>query len=124
MTDDGRQMTDDRRRKTEDGRRSSVSGHQSFFLGHQSFFFGLRSPVIGHSSSVFFTGQIARGLDDQEIDFVLIGDEIDKDFLVTLIEKVEKLIKRKVKCFILRDNEEKEYLTGFPEALLLWESHT
>ena len=64
---------------------------------------------------------IARGLDDQEIDFVLVGDEIDQDFLVTLIEKVEKLIKRKVKCFILRDDEEKEYLTGFPEALLLWE---
>ena len=38
-----------------------------------------------------------------------------------LLEKVEKLIKRKVKCFILRDEEETEYLTRFPEALLLWE---
>ena len=64
---------------------------------------------------------IAWGLDDSEIDFVLIGDEIDRDYLVTLIEKVEKLIKRRVKCFILKDDEEKGYLTGFPEALLLWE---
>ena len=64
---------------------------------------------------------IARGLDDSEIDFVLIGDEIDSDYLVTLLGKVETLIKRKVKCFILRDEEEEEYLTGFPEALLLWE---
>ena len=76
---------------------------------------------LGNVTRAYITGQIAKGLDDQEIDFVLIGDEIDKDFLVTLIEKVEKLIKRKVKCFILRDDEEKGYLTGFPEALLLWE---
>ena len=76
---------------------------------------------LGNVSRAYITGKIARGLDDNEIDFVLIGDEIDKTFLVTLIEKVEKLIKRKVKCFILRDDEEKEYLTGFPEALILWE---
>ena len=76
---------------------------------------------LGNVSRAYITGRIARGLDDQEIDFVLIGDEIDKTFLETLIEKVEKLIKRKVKCFILRDEEAQEYLTGFPEALLLWE---
>ena len=111
MTDDGRRKTDERRRTTVFGLLSSVV-------------FGHRSPVISHSSAVFghqSSVVIARGLDDQEIDFVLIGDEIDKTFLVTLIEKVEKLIKRKVKCFILRCDEEKEYLTGFPEALLLWE---
>ena len=76
---------------------------------------------LGNVTRAYITGKIAKGLDDQEIDFVLIGDEIDKDFLVTLIGKVETLIKRKVKCFILRCDEEKEYLTGFPEALLLWE---
>ena len=78
---------------------------------------------LGNVSRAYITGRIARGLDDQEIDFVLVGDEIDQTFLEALLEKVEKLIKRRVKCFILRDDEEKEYLTGFPEALLLWESH-
>ena len=78
---------------------------------------------LGNVTRAYIIGQIAKGLDDQEIDFVLIGDDIDKDFLVTLIEKVEKLIKRKVKCFILRDDEEKKYLAGFSEALLLWENH-
>ena len=76
---------------------------------------------LGNVSKAYITGKIAKGLDNQEIDFVLVGDEIDQTFLETLLEKVEKLIKRKVKCFILRDDEEKEYLTGFPEALLLWE---
>ncbi len=77
---------------------------------------------LGNVSRAYITGRIARGLDDQEIDFVLVGDEIDQTFLETLLEKVEKLIKRKVKCLILRCDEEKKYLTTFPEALLLWES--
>ena len=76
---------------------------------------------LGNVTRAYITGQIAKGLDDQEIDFVLIGDEIDSDYLVTLLGKVETLIKRKVKCFVLRDDKEKGYLTGFPEALLLWE---
>ena len=76
---------------------------------------------LGNVTRAYITGQIAKGLDDQEIDFVLVGDEIDRNYLATLLEKVERLIKRKVKCFILKCDEEKEYLTGFPEALLLWE---
>ena len=76
---------------------------------------------LGNVSKAYITGEIAKGLDNKEIDFVLIGDEIDQDYLGNLIGKVEDIIKRKVKCFILRDNQEKEYLTGFPEALLLWE---
>ena len=76
---------------------------------------------LGNVSKAYITGEIAKGLDNQEIDFVLVGDEIDQSFLATLLEKVERLIKRKVKCFIIRCDEEKEYLTGFPEALLLWE---
>ena len=76
---------------------------------------------LGNVTRAYITGRIARGLDDQEIDFVLVGDDIDQTFLANLLEKVEKLIRRRVKCFILRDEEEKEYLTGFPEALLLWE---
>ena len=77
---------------------------------------------LGNVSKAYITGEIAKGLDNQEIDFVLVGDEIDKSFLVALIEKVEKLIKRKVKCFILKCDEEKEYLIEFPEAFLIWEN--
>ncbi len=76
---------------------------------------------LGNVTRAYITGRIARGLDDQEIDFVLVGDDIDQTFLANLLEKAEKLIRRRVKCFILRDEEEKEYLTGFPEALLIWE---
>ena len=76
---------------------------------------------LGNVTRAYITGRIASGLDNNEIDFILVGDEIDKDYLVALIDKVQTIIKKKVKCFILKCDEEKEYLTGFPEALLLWE---
>jgi len=76
---------------------------------------------LGNVTRAYITGQIASGLDHDEIDFILVGDNIDKEFLDSLIRKVQKIIKRKVKCFILRCDEEKNYLTGFPEALLVWE---
>jgi len=78
---------------------------------------------LGNVTRAYVTGRIASGLDNNEIDFILIGDDIDRDYLATLIDKVQTIIKKKVKCFILKCDEEKEYLTRFPEALLLWENH-
>jgi len=77
---------------------------------------------LGNVTRAYITGKIASGLDDPEIDFVLVGDDIDKEYLETLVLKVQKIIKRKVRCFVLKGKDEKKYLSGFPEALLLWES--
>ena len=76
---------------------------------------------LGNVTRAYITGRIASGLDSQEIDFIVVGDEIDKEYLETLIKKVQTIIKKKVKCFILNCDEEKTYLTGYPEALLVWE---
>ena len=78
---------------------------------------------LGNVTRAYITGRIASGLDSQDIDFIVVGDEIDKDYLETLVLKVQKIIKRKVRCFVLNTKDEKKYLTGFPEAFLLWESH-
>ena len=75
---------------------------------------------LGNVKRAYITGKIASGLDNNEIDFILVGDDIDNDYLATLIDKVQSIIKKKVKCFILKCDEEKEYMTRFPEALLLW----
>jgi len=76
---------------------------------------------LGNVTRAYITGEIAKGFDNPEIDFILVGNEIDKDYLTILLDKAQELIKRKVKCLILKCEEEKEYLTGFPEAFLLWE---
>jgi hypothetical protein len=76
---------------------------------------------LGNVSRAYITGELAKGLDTHDIDFVLIGDDIDKEYLISLIGKVEILIKRKVHCLILLQEEENEHLAGYPEAVLLWE---
>lgn len=78
---------------------------------------------IGNLQRAYITGDLARGLDNREIEFVLVGDKIDRDYLMHLVSKTEKIIRREVNCFILSEDEEKSYLKGFPEALLVWEAN-
>jgi hypothetical protein len=68
------------------------------------------------------TGSFAKGLDSPAIDILLIGREIDRDFLSGLVEKVEKLIHRKVRYVIITTQEKITWMNQHPEAFLLWES--
>lgn len=76
---------------------------------------------LGQVECVYLTGDFARGKDSQIIDLLLIGN-IEKDYLIQLIEKVEKLISRKIRYLIYSETEfsclDK---TSFTETtLLLW----
>ncbi|MEL7021807.1 MAG: ArsR family transcriptional regulator, partial [Bacteroidota bacterium] len=59
---------------------------------------------LGDVERVYLAGQFAKGIDSQVIDLILIGN-IDKNYLVSLIEKVEGLIKRKVRYLIYTEEE-------------------
>lgn len=76
---------------------------------------------LGDVDRVYLAGQFAKGLDSQVIDLILIGN-IDKSYLVNLIEKVEKLIKRKVRYLIYTEKELEEIdWEGFtPQPLMVW----
>lgn len=76
---------------------------------------------LGDVDRVYLAGQFAKGLDSQVIDLILIGN-IDKSYLVSLIEKVEKLIKRKVRYLIYTEEELKhiDWQNFKPQPLLVW----
>lgn len=76
---------------------------------------------LGDVDKVYLTGQFAKGLDSPIIDLVMIGN-IDKTYLVNLIEKAEKLIKRKVRYIIYNEEEleEIDWKTFQPEPILIW----
>lgn len=79
-------------------------------------------PQLGPVEAAFVTGDYARGIDSGVIDLVIIG-RVNKEFLQLLIDKTEKLIKRKIRTLIL-DKEEFEGLRdrlGFEKALTLWD---
>ena len=76
---------------------------------------------LGDVEYVYLTGTFAKGLDSQIIDLIFVGS-IDKKYLLSLVEKVEKLIKRKVRYIIFDDLKETDTnWTQFnPEPLLIW----
>lgn len=76
---------------------------------------------LGDVEYVYLTGTFAKGLDSQIIDLIFVG-EIDKNYLMNLVEKAEDLIKRKIRYIIFKElNESDENWTQFnPEPLLIW----
>lgn len=77
---------------------------------------------LGKVSRVYVVGDYSKGIDSQIIDLLFVGD-IDKNYLIDLIEKVEKLIERKVRYVIYNDEEIEviDWKNFTTEPLLLWE---
>jgi len=76
---------------------------------------------LGDVDQVYLTGDFAKGIDSSIIDLLFIGN-VETDYLVQLIEKVEKLIHRRIR-YIIYDNIEFETLSknNFKtKPLLLW----
>ena len=59
---------------------------------------------MGKVDKLYLTGDYAKGKDSGIIDLVLVGD-IDKEYVVKMVAKAEKLIDRKVR-FLTYETEE------------------
>lgn len=80
---------------------------------------------LGDVSEVYVIGDYSRGIDSQIIDLLFIGN-IDKNYLVKLIEKAEELIHRKIRYVNYKPEEKQDILWKKfdPEPLLLWDKKT
>lgn len=78
---------------------------------------------LGDIHSVYLVGKFARGLDSNIIDLIFVGD-VDRDYLVKLITKVEELISRKVRYLVYSKDEFDSLSEGDFETapLLLWKN--
>jgi predicted transcriptional regulator len=76
---------------------------------------------LGKIDLAFITGDYARGIDSGIIDLVIIG-KVDQTVLFKLIQKAEKLIRRKIRSLVLtqEDFENLHERLEFNQALLLW----
>ena len=79
---------------------------------------------LGDLDKVFLTGEFAEGRDNGIIDFIFVGEKLDKAYLMRLVDKAGKLIHRKVRYIVMDREEFGEYATknGNGSVLLLWES--
>lgn len=78
---------------------------------------------LGNVNKVYLTGSFAEGRDSQIIDLILVGN-VDVTYLVSLIEKAETIIHRKIRYLIYDEEKERTIEWGSIEgkALLIWEN--
>jgi hypothetical protein len=76
---------------------------------------------IGDLQAAFLTGDFAIGKDSKIIDLALVGYQLDRPFIDTLVEKAEKFISRRIKYIILTKEEMNQYYNNKP-ILLIWKS--
>jgi hypothetical protein len=76
---------------------------------------------LGAVDKVYLAGKFAEGLDSTVIDLIFVGN-IDKFYLLKLIDKVERLIDRKIRYVIFEALEWNEQIkcSFNPLPLLLW----
>lgn len=77
---------------------------------------------LGNLQQVYLVGKFSQGLNSEIIDLVFVG-EIEKNYLIDLIEKAEPLIQRKIR-YVCYDSDEfgPDKLELYqPTPLLLWE---
>ena len=80
---------------------------------------------IGELERIYLTGAFAKGQESQQIEILLIGGEIDKDYLETVIQKASKLSKKQVllRHFDRQHFEDVIRLTDREKLLLLWQKN-
>ena len=74
---------------------------------------------IGNLVFVYLTGDFARGKDSSVIDLILVGEDINREYLARKIFQAEELVGRKVSVVVLEPGEADKYLDKFKPADLL-----
>lgn len=118
---------------------SFLSGNKKFFKVNQDHplygdvrsivlkYIGLDKIVdevikrLGDVKSVYITGAIAKGLDSEIIDIIIFGN-VNKNYLIRLIDKVENMISRKVRYVTYASEEElkMDWSQFEVKPLMLW----
>ena len=77
---------------------------------------------LGNVTSAYLLGNFAIGRDADHLDLVLVGEEINMEYLHRLAAKAEKLISRGIKCTILTRQEEERRIKGRRDVWKIWGS--
>ena len=76
---------------------------------------------LGNINRVYVEGHLAKGLDADVIDLIVISPQMDRQYLTTLINKVEPIIKKHIRYVILNTDEEQNYINQQAVTpLLIW----
>lgn len=74
---------------------------------------------IGNLLCVYLTGDFARGKDSPVIDLILVGYDIDREYLARKVMQAEELVGRKVSYVVLNPDEAGRHLMKLKKSDLL-----
>ena len=79
---------------------------------------------LGNLNRVYVSGDFARGKNNNIIDLIFVSEELNREYLLKLIGKVEDIIKRKIRYLIFNEKEFETFIKDVDksELLLLWKS--
>jgi hypothetical protein len=77
---------------------------------------------MGDPLAVYLIGDFARGKDSPVIELIVVGAEIDREYLARKVGQAEELVGRKVSYIVLEQDESEDYLEKFnaSDLLPLW----
>lgn len=61
---------------------------------------------LGNVERAYIIGDYAKGIDSGTIEMVLIGKDIDQDYLVFLVNKTYEKVQRRIKVSVLEEELE------------------
>ena len=68
---------------------------------------------IGEVKKIMILGDYAEGIDSGHIEILIVGDDLNKDYLKSITPKIEKKINRKVSFFVSNSTLKQKTLTIF-----------
>jgi len=74
---------------------------------------------LGNLLCVYLTGDFARGKDSPVIELILVGKEIDREYLARKVVQAEEMVDRKVSYIVLEPEEAEKYLLRYNSSDLL-----
>lgn len=79
---------------------------------------------LGNLTCVYLIGDFAKGKDSQIIELILVGNDIDREYLARKVLQAEEIVSRKVSYIVLNPAEAESYLLNYnqSEMLPLWNS--
>lgn len=77
---------------------------------------------LGNLHSVYLTGDFAHGKDSPVIELIIVGADIDREYLARKVVQAEELVGRKVSYIVLEPEERENYLSEYrlADLLVLW----
>jgi predicted nucleotidyltransferase len=74
---------------------------------------------LGNLVCIYLTGDFARGKDSPVIDLILVGENIDREYLARKVMQAEELVGRKVSYVVLDPDEAECHLMKLKKSDLL-----